>query len=335
MGHVPAPRLTPDTLETAVLAVIAGTDLDTAADAAGVPVEDLADAERLYRAAGSHALSASTDPWQMIRISFADPRRAETTLVEALAPCLDHLSAAGVIDGWWFVRKAGDWRIRLLGGDRRHSVTMSVHPILHQLTASGLIESWRHGVYEPETPAFGGPIGMKITHELFIADTEGILGYLRRQDPVMGRREISVLLISAMSRAAGLEWFEQGHVWHLIAEMRPLPGNVQGAASIEKLAASVLALLSGGGAAVFRSGAPLHHASSWNDAFIRAGADLRAADRAGELHRGLRQVLAHQVIFHWNRLGLPARTQAILAHAAQHAVFGPPMRQTLPTDSSH
>lgn len=327
---MPAPRLTPDTVQTAVLAVIAGTDLDTAAAAAGIPEEDLADAERLYRAAGSHALATSTDPWQMIRISFADSRRAEGTLLAALAPCLDRLSAVGVIDGWWFVRKAGDWRIRLLGAGTRHTVAMNIHPTLDQLAASGLIESWRHSVYEPEVPAFGGPTGMKITHELFIADTEGVLDYLRQQDPALGRREISVTLVSAMLRAAGLEWFEQGHVWHLVAGMRPLPGDVHADDGIQKLIAPIATLLAGDVAGVFSPGAPLHHALPWNDAFTRAGADLRAADRAGELDRGLRRILAHQVIFHWNRLGLSARTQAILAHAAQQAIFDPPLRQALP-----
>jgi hypothetical protein len=38
---------------------------------------------------------------------------------------------------------------------------------------------------------------------------------------------------------------------------------------------------------------------------------------------GLRDVLAHHVIFAWNRLGLPSATQVVLAAAAKTAVFGP------------
>jgi hypothetical protein len=38
-----------------------------------------------------------------------------------------------------------------------------------------------------------------------------------------------------------------------------------------------------------------------------------------DVSRGLRAVLAHVVIFHWNRLGLPAVTQATLARAAASA----------------
>ena len=47
---------------------------------------------------------------------------------------------------------------------------------------------------------------------------------------------------------------------------------------------------------------------------------LYEGDEADALD-GLRDVLAHHVIFHWNRLGLATPTQAVLAHAAADAVF--------------
>jgi hypothetical protein len=37
--------------------------------------------------------------------------------------------------------------------------------------------------------------------------------------------------------------------------------------------------------------------------------------------RGTRDILAHHVIFHWNRIGLPYKTQSILAHAAKTVIF--------------
>jgi hypothetical protein len=42
----------------------------------------------------------------------------------------------------------------------------------------------------------------------------------------------------------------------------------------------------------------------------------------GQLTRGLRTVIALHVIFHWNRIGLPASAQATLAQAATEASFG-------------
>lgn len=37
--------------------------------------------------------------------------------------------------------------------------------------------------------------------------------------------------------------------------------------------------------------------------------------------RGLRDIMAYHVIFHWNRLGLSVRMQSALASAAQAAVL--------------
>lgn len=64
-------------------------------------------------------------------------------------------------------------------------------------------------------------------------------------------------------------------------------------------------------------------AASWAEDLSNAGrrfADL-AAD--GHLRRGLRDVLTHHIVFSWNRLGLPYRTQAVLAGTAKLAIFGP------------
>jgi thiopeptide-type bacteriocin biosynthesis protein len=66
---------------------------------------------------------------------------------------------------------------------------------------------------------------------------------------------------------------------------------------------------------------PLPFTAEWADAFRRTGQALGTSARAGTLDRGLRRVLAYHVIFHWNRLGLPLRTQSILANAAHTAIF--------------
>lgn len=67
---------------------------------------------------------------------------------------------------------------------------------------------------------------------------------------------------------------------------------------------------------------PLTFAADWAAAFEHAGSALADAAFDDRLTRGLRAVLAHHVIFHWNRIGLPTRTQSILAAAAAQAVFG-------------
>ena len=53
------------------------------------------------------------------------------------------------------------------------------------------------------------------------------------------------------------------------------------------------------------------------------GSELADLSDSGQLHRGLRDVLAHHVIFAWNRIGLPYATQATLTAAAKTVIFGP------------
>jgi thiopeptide-type bacteriocin biosynthesis protein len=73
----------------------------------------------------------------------------------------------------------------------------------------------------------------------------------------------------------------------------------------------------------------------WFAAFADAGRALRMLATEGTLQRGLRAVLTHQVLFHWNRLGLDPHTKTLLANAATDAVFAdssppaPPSRQDI------
>jgi thiopeptide-type bacteriocin biosynthesis protein len=64
--------------------------------------------------------------------------------------------------------------------------------------------------------------------------------------------------------------------------------------------------------------------ATWINGFHTAGMALNDLNLHGHLDRGLRAVLAHHVLFHWNRLGLPYDTQSTLAHAARQAVFAEP-----------
>lgn len=86
---------------------------------------------------------------------------------------------------------------------------------------------------------------------------------------------------------------------------------------------------------LFGPGRPLAFATPWITAFDIAGRTLGGAAASGSLERGLRDILAHHVIFHWNRLGLSARAQSILARAARDTVLDqpPPSPDNRPKDS--
>jgi thiopeptide-type bacteriocin biosynthesis protein len=208
------------------------------------------------------------------------------------------------------MNKLPGWRIRV-----RDIQPELASRIFDELTVAGTITAWSTASYEPEAAAFGGTTGMDIAHDLFCADTSGILGYLLLESPPLGRHELSVLLINAMLDAAGLDWFERGDVFARVADMRPQPGSIVG--QTVQLAAQLRALLalSAGATPFLMDGAT----ARWRAAFTDAGGRFADAASSGTMTRGLRAVLAHAVIFHWNRLALPAATQAVLARACTAA----------------
>ncbi len=290
------------------------------------------DAVEVYHAAGQAALHAQaiTRDWFAIRIQPADGDTAEHAAATHLGPQLQQAQATGVLAAWWFVRKHPCWRLRLHPGPIATvtELEMAFGTILDSLKEAGLIDRWWPAVYEPEVLAFGGPRAMSIAHNLFHTDSHSILDYVLHQDPAarpehtLGRRELSVLLCSALFRAAGQEWYEQGDIWDRVARMRPLPSGVP-TNRLPDMAEDLRRLMAVDTAQLLET-TPLGFAAPWAVGFRDAGSDLADAAHHGALLRGMRDVLAHHVIFHWNRLGLAARTQAILARAARDTVMNPP-----------
>jgi thiopeptide-type bacteriocin biosynthesis protein len=125
-----------------------------------------------------------------------------------------------------------------------------------------------------------------------------------------------------MLRAAGLDWYEQGDVWARVAAHRP-PSPDAELNSKDRLHTAVRRLITVDPQYVMQPGGALAGAEAWAAAYTGAGSDLARLNQTGQLHRGIRDVLAHHVIFAWNRLGLSYSAQAALTTAAQTVVFGP------------
>jgi thiopeptide-type bacteriocin biosynthesis protein len=337
-GGPDGPGVTPRETARSVLAVLAGVPLDQAAARIGMEPADLADAVEAYQAAGYaalHAQAAARDGWYQVRVEFTDWNAAEQIAATRISPHLEQSQDAGLVTSWWFTRKAPCWRLRLRSASYARSGDMKevVGSFLDGLTAAGLIKGWREGIYEPETCAFGGPRGMRVAHDLFHADSRTVLRYLTLPalavppGPALGRRELSVLLCSVLFRGAGQDWHEQGDIWHRVTDLRPLPPDVP-ASRLGEMIGGLRRLMT---LAVDPAGplvgppGPLASAAPWAAAFDEAGQSLGAAASDGTLERGVRDILAHHVIFHWNRLGLATRTQAILAQAACQTVMGQPL----------
>ncbi|WP_409495988.1 thiopeptide-type bacteriocin biosynthesis protein [Amycolatopsis sp. cmx-11-12] len=313
--------------EHAVLLVLAGTSLNEAAATAPVEPTDLAEAVEVYRQAGRQALERqAASGWWQIYIQFIDWNTAEQSAADTIVPLLHRAEEDGLVTKWWFMRKHPCWRLRLHPGPDGHAMRDRLRAALDELATDDRIARWWPGIYEAETPAFGDWAGMEAAHDLFYEDSRAVMHLAHNGDVGLGRRELSLLLCNILVRAAGLEWYEQGDVWHRVAQERPLPKDVS-AAKLTAMASDLKQLMLANVAPdgpLLRTEGPLASSADWANAFRQAGQKLGSAARAGTLQRGLREVLSYLVIFHWNRLGLPARTQSILAWAARTAILGLP-----------
>ncbi|MEU8804076.1 thiopeptide-type bacteriocin biosynthesis protein [Spirillospora sp. NPDC048819] len=331
---MPADHLTeaePSQLASGVLSVLAGADLHAAATAHDLDPAELSEAIQMYMAAGYAALERRTEQrWHQVLIEFPDWEQAETIAATRLGPRLNELQTHGAIVGWWFLRKHPCWRLRLRSPVTPDHISTDGHKqltsTLTELTDARVIKCWRTSVYEPEYAAFGGSTALGIIHDLFYADSRGVLEYARDELPDIGRRELSIILLHALLRGAGLDWFESGDVFHRVARLRPPPPNPTSSDAPGALADSVRTLILVAAQTtdpICALNGPAESATAWRDAFHTTGRRLGAAAADGRLDRGLRAVLTHVVIFHWNRLGLSATTQGILARAAAAAFVSP------------
>lgn len=316
-----------DNLESAVLTTLSGVPLNTAAERASIPSPRLVEAVTAYRAAGREALAVrpSAPAWQQVEVQFSDYRSAERTVIDHLWPALHRGEEAGLLSSWWFVRKAPCWRIRAhTRPGSAAGLRTVISETLNEMHSRGLLAAWTETLYEPEAAAFGGAVGIQTAHRLFHGDSSAVLRYLAGTGPALGRRETSLLLLSTLLRGAGLEWTEQGDVWHRVGQYRP-PGTDTRRQREEGTLWKVRRLMlvdAGPARTITAVGSPLDALSPWVLAFHEAGRALATAARTGMLERGLRAILAQHVLFHWNRIGLPAEAQGHLARAAGDVVLG-------------
>jgi protein-L-isoaspartate(D-aspartate) O-methyltransferase len=260
-----------------------------------------------------HPITAPPDGWRQVDIEFVDWACAATTTARTVQPLLHELTS-----GWWFLRKHPRWRIRYRTLDRDNEYRLGV--ALDLLGAEQVITAWHPVIYEPETLAFGGERAMELAHDLFCHDSGTVLEMLSTgldARPV-GRTELSLLAVSRMLRAAGLDWFEQGDVWARVVDLRRYPGAPRHTYTPRTRAAMhrLLTLDTDPTTALAAHG-PLTPHRDWLSAYHRAGVELAELARTGRLERGLRAVLAHHVLFHWNRLSLDIREQHGLAAMAR------------------
>ena len=266
-----------------------------------------------------------TTDWHQCIVDFTDRETAEHLAAHELGPALSAAQDSGLLRRWWYIRKS-PWRWRYLPDDPS-STTIS--DLLDKLAADGRIVGWTPGIYEPETLAFGGEEAMDVAHELFHHDSRHLLTRAASADtPFPGRSESAVVLCSVLLRSAGLDWYEQGDVWAKVAELRPAELCTPGPAPERDatLTRAMRRLMTADTRALcdLACNGPQTGHGEWITAFEEAGQCLADLARRGRLKRGLRAVLAHHVIFHANRAGLPLVDQSALAALALNNVLATP-----------
>lgn len=270
--------------------------------------------------------------WRQVSIRFDDYPAAEHTSVAHIGPEMTRAETAGLIASWFFIRKAPSWRLRFLPSlDRtEQDATTFIHQRLETLQNAGRIACWVETIYEPEVHAFGGAPAMDLAHHLFHQDSQHILAYLGSDRVTTSRgrsdqrRELSILLCSTLLRGARQDWYEQGDIWARVTENRPLPSDtpLDRLRNMEPDLRQLMTSDTGPTSPLMKQNGSLTFISDWATAFEEAGKALGNLARDGTLRRGIRAVLAHHVIFHWNRIGLPYTTQSILANTAKAVVLG-------------
>ncbi|XUL89043.1 thiopeptide-type bacteriocin biosynthesis protein [Streptomyces galilaeus] len=316
-------------VEQAILAVLTGTPIAEAAARVHSSAGLLTEAAARYRAAGQAALDTQPKPSQghQVNIEFTDYSTAERAFGTYLRPLLQQETETGTLVGWWFVRKHPCWRLRVTSGPATtiEDATRSISEALDSAVARGVVRHWWPSLYEPETTAFGGPIGMDIAHGLFHTDSVGVLDYLHHAGAdgcgLLDPKATSLLVISHFLRAAHQEWSEQGDVWARVEAARPLPDDIP-VERVTAMTGTMHRLLTIDAVPTLAAGGPLAPMAEWTAEFERGGRALGHSGREGRLSLGTRSILARHILFHWNRMGFTIRQQAIWAHAAREAILG-------------
>ncbi|MFI5803347.1 methyltransferase, FxLD system [Streptomyces sp. NPDC051561] len=270
----------------------------------------------------------TADRWHQHNITFADRETGRHLLSGWLGPALREAEDAGEISTWWFMNKS-PWPLRY----QADHPSPHIESVLRTLVYDGSVRSWTPTIYEPETAAFGGAQAMDTAHDLFHEDSRHLLTY-EPGPGRLGRAETAVLLLSAMMRAAGLDYFEQGDVWAKVADLRPAKAVTRTPEKVTALTPAVHKLMTTDAHSLCHPNGPLDGHTAWVTAFERAGTTLARLSSTGALERGLRAVIAHHTIFHANRAALQRDDQHALSNIAREAVMGSSDNTAWPTNST-
>lgn len=252
--------------------------------------------------------------WLQWRLYTDEPIEALQKLSEE---SMKPLQLSEEIRGFWYMLKSdGALHARL----RVEMIDQNLTPHLQQyleeqfqhMLDSGALREVVPGVYEPEAGLFGGEEAMQVTHRMFETDSDLALTLHHRAS---GERHlISHLWLELMLRSIHLDAFERWDVWRKVRSVRPGYHEKWEAAMgrMRRVMEHVLTTPDQALKEQLLSYLPegqthLQTLSNWAERMMQL-------NQQGLLERGLREIAAVCVIFHWNRMMFGPAEQPFLAY---------------------
>ncbi len=221
-----------------------------------------------------------------------------------------------------FMHKPPGMRLRFeVPAGERHRFRASVLPRVDSWREAGLVAAVEHGVYEPETLLFGGPVSMTHVHRLFTHDALAWSGYHAaaaggRPDPAWG---LSLLMLRALYAALGIDGWEDLGVWDWLCRRggRRLAPSAVSARDLEGAVESVRAAWRRPWELRAQLSPVTRELAERYEHAIGPDCARWLAEYLGGGHAvvGPRQTAALLTIFQWNRAALSDPRQALLTHA--------------------
>ncbi|MEW2159963.1 thiopeptide-type bacteriocin biosynthesis protein [Streptomyces sp. NPDC007189] len=279
-------------------------------------------ARRTFLTAGLSALQEGAPDTNWVQVNLAPGPAAWRRTYQAVADTAQELIASGAVRRFFFMHKPPGLRVRFEAcapdrGRLRAELTRRFRALEGQARPPVC------GVYEPETYLFGGPLSMRLVHDLFTVDSFAWLEHHTAATADGGPApladwRLSLVLLGGLLDGLGVVGWEHRGVWEVVRDdtgrrLGPCPDQ-----STLRAAAGILGAWQAGPQALLGSLSEARRTAveAHADAVRRAAGQWRTGYfESGAATIGPRRAAAYYVIFHWNRGRLSLARQSLLTHA--------------------
>lgn len=277
---------------------------------------------------GLAALTAAADGWVQQGLATAGDGEHRRALYGEVAALLRELLADGSAENAFFLHKPPGLRLRVEPTPgRRADVAAALGDAVATWRSAGLLTGVEPGRYEAEEVLFGGPTSMAFVHALFTVDSLIWLDYHAAPAAVAAESPpwlVSFVLLRHLLDGLDVRGWEDLGVWDAVRDDtgRRLPPDGPAPPGYRELGDGLRDLWSRSD----RVTELLHpQVRELLDGYVDAVREGAQRWRAGYFAQegatlGPRAGAATFVVFHWNRAGLPAIEQSLIAESLAQRV---------------